>query len=403
MNRSELRKKETDALPGDGSVEPGASLPRDTGGEQSVTLPPGAKKSSMLKRLAMTALTIAIVVVVFAYVLPKFASYKDVFKAMGELSIVQLVFLVTVAVLNLACAWTMYQVSLPGMRNRQAAQLMLSQNLISSTLPLGGAWSVGLGYAVIRSYGFGVADFSMMLGVSGIWNTFVKFALPVVAVLMLVLTGNDTGGMVALALVGVGLLAGAVGVFALILMKRGLALRIGNAAGRAASWFLHFFHRGPVTTWGEAVAGFRDQTVKVARSRWLALTLIAILYQLSTFWVFLLALRFSGVPASGEGSVSWVVMFGVFAFVRLISAIPITPGAVGIAEASYTGLLVAAGGSKPEVVAGVLLFRGLTWLMPIPLGLPAYAAWWLKQRKLKRAGLPADTTGELCTGEGEGN
>jgi len=364
-----------------------------------------AKKPTMLKRLAMTALTIAIVVVVFVYVLPKFASYKDVFKAMGELSIAQLVFLVAVAVLNLACAWTMYQVSLPGLRNRQAAQLMLSQNLISSTLPLGGAWSVGLGYAVIRSYGFGVADFSMMLGVSGIWNTFVKFALPVVAVLMLVLTGNDTGGMVALSLVGVGLLAGAVGVFALILMKRGLALRIGNAAGRAASWFLHFFHRGPVTTWGEAVARFRDQTVEVARSRWLALTLIAVLYQLSTFWVFLLALRFSGVPAQGEGSVSWVVMFGVFAFVRLISAIPITPGAVGIAEASYTGLLVAAGGSKPEVVAGVLLFRGLTWLMPIPLGLPAYAAWLLKQRKLKRAGLEADTTGagELCTEAGEGN
>jgi uncharacterized membrane protein YbhN (UPF0104 family) len=96
-------------------------------------------------------------------------------------------------------------------------------------------------------------------------------------------------------------------------------------------------------------------------------------------------------------------MFGVFAFVRLISAIPITPGAVGIAEASYTGLLVAAGGSRPEVVAGVLLFRGLTWLMPIPLGLPAYAAWWLEQRKLKKGGLPAETTNESQPEAGEEN
>lgn len=344
----------------------------------------------------MTALTVVIVVVVFAYVLPKFASYKDVFQAMGEMSVLQLVFLIAVAVLNLACAWTMYQASLPGMRNRQAAQLMLTQNLVSSTLPLGGAWSVGLGYAVIRSYGFGVADFSLMLGVSGIWNTFVKFALPVVAVALLAVTGNDTSGMVTLAVVGVGALVGVIAVFALILMKRSLAFRVGNAAGKAVSWFLKLFHHGPVTTWGESVARFRDQIIDVARSRWLALTLIAVLYQLSTFWVFLLSLRFSGVPADGEGGVSWVVTFGVFAFVRLISAIPITPGAVGIAEASYTSLLVAAGGSKPEVVAGVLLFRGLTWLMPIPLGLPAYAAWWWKQRKLKKKkGLQAETSNGL--------
>lgn len=383
--------EETDVVPGAGGDEPAGKLPI------------GAKKPSTLKRLVMAAVTVAIVVVVFVYVLPKFASYKDVFQAMGKLSVLQLVLLVAVAVLNLACAWTMYQVSLPGMRNRQAAQLMLSQNLISSTLPLGGAWSVGLGYAVIRSYGFGVADFSLMLGVSGIWNTFAKFALPVVALLLLAVTGNDTGGMVTLALIGVGALVGAVAVFALILLKRSLALRIGNAAGRAASWLLRPFHRGPVTTWGESVARFRDQTVIVARSRWLILTLIALLYQLSTFWVFILSLRFSGVPAHGEGSVSWVVMFGVFAFVRLISAIPITPGAVGIAEASYTGLLVAAGGSRPEVVAGVLLFRGLTWLMPIPLGLPAYAAWWLKQRKLKKGGLPVETTNESQPEAGEEN
>jgi len=118
---------------------------------------------------------------------------------------------------------------------------------------------------------------------------------------------------------------------------------------------------------------------------------VAIIYQISTFLVFILALRFSGVPAHGSKGISWVVAFGVFAFVRLISAIPITPGAVGIAEASYTSLLVVAGGSKPEVVAGVLLFRGLTWLMPIALGLPAYAEWWVREHRLKKAGQPAAT------------
>ena len=357
------------------------------GGEPA---PPG-KKSSLLRQILMTSITVAIVAVVFFYVIPRFASYKSVFQAIGKLSIWQLALLFVVAVFNLACAWTMNQVSLPGMRNWQAAQLTLSQNLIASTLPLGGAFSIGLGYTIINSYGFGVADYSMMLGVSGIWNTFAKLALPVVALLLLVVTGNTTAGMETLTLVGLGFLLGALALFVLIFWKRSLALRLGDLTGKAVSWFLRLFHRGPVTTWGEGLARFRDQTVSVARSRWLLLTLVAIIYQMSTFLVFILALRFSGVPAHGSKGISWVVAFGVFAFVRLISAIPITPGAVGIAEASYTSLLVVAGGSKPEVVAGVLLFRGLTWLMPIALGLPAYAEWWVREHRLKKAGQPAAT------------
>ncbi|MBU4176012.1 MAG: YbhN family protein [Actinobacteria bacterium] len=347
--------------------------------------PPG-KKPSLLKHILMIALTLAIVMVVFFYVLPRFASYKSVFQAMGELSIWQLALLFAVAIFNLACAWTMNQASLPGMRNWQAAQLTLSQNLIASTLPLGGAWSVGLGYTIIHSYGFGVADYSLMLGVSGIWNTFAKLALPVVALLLLLVTGNTTAGMATLALIALVFLIVAMAVFVVILWKRSFARRVGDLAGNTVSRFLRLFHRGPVTTWGEGLAWFRDRTVSVTKSRWPVLTLVAVTYQVSTFLVYLLALRFSGVPAHGDHGVSWVVAFGVFAFVRLISAIPITPGAVGIAEASYISLLVAAGGSEPEVVAGVLLFRGLTWLMPIALGLPAYAAWWLSERKVKKSG-----------------
>jgi putative heme transporter len=349
--------------------------------------PPPVKKHSLLKRLVMIAMTLAIVGVVFFYLLPKFASYKSVFQAMSELSLWQLGLLLAVAIFNLVCAWSMNQAALPGMKTWQAAQLTLSQNMIASSLPMGAAFSVGFGYQIIHSYGFDVSEYSMMLSVSGIWNTFAKLALPVVALLVLVVTGDAKAGMAWLTLIGMVCLVAAIGIFALILWKPSLARRLGDLAGRGVSRVLRFIHRGPVTTWGEGLERFRDQTVIVAKSRWLVLTIIAIIYQLSTFMVYLLAIRFSGVPASGEHGVSLAITFGVFAFTRLISAIPITPGAVGIAEASYTSLMVAAGGSQPEVVAGVLLFRALTWLMPIALGLPAYASWWVWERKKKKAPL----------------
>jgi putative heme transporter len=36
------------------------------------------------------------------------------------------------------------------------------------------------------------------------------------------------------------------------------------------------------------------------------------------------------------------------------------------------GGLVAAGGARPQVVAAVLVYRALTWLPPIPVGIGTY-------------------------------
>jgi uncharacterized membrane protein YbhN (UPF0104 family) len=335
------------------------------------------RRSAWKKRAVMTVVAIVVVWIVFAYVIPRFANYNNVFQVLGELKVTQLILLVAVALANLVSAWSMYQVSLPGLGFWQAAQLMLSQNLISNTMPLGAPLSLGLGYQVINSYGFGAKDFSIMLGVSGIWNSFAKLALPVVAVVLMVFAGHTTGAFVTMALIGVGILAAAVTLLVLIFWKRALAKRLGDLAGRAASRVLRPFHKGPVTTWGDALVGFRDRSVSIARRRWIALSLVAIAYQLTTYWVFLLSIRFSGITAS---QVSGIDAFGVFAFARLVSMIPITPGALGIAEASYTGFLVAAGAPQPQAVAAVLLFRGLTYLMPLPLGLPAYLAWLVKHK-----------------------
>ncbi|MBN1288843.1 MAG: flippase-like domain-containing protein [Actinobacteria bacterium] len=342
-----------------------------------------SSRPGLKKNIIMGVLTLVIVVVVFAYLLPKFASYHDVFDTLKQLNFGQVVILIAASLLNLALAWTVNQASLPGLKNRQAAQLLLSQNLIASTLPLGGAWSVGLGYPIIHSYGFGVSDYSLMLSISMIWNSLAKFAMPAVALLFLLITGHQTLTMLTIALVGLGLLVVSIALICLALWKRSMALRLGNAAGRAVSWFGKFFKKEPVTHWGESLSRFRDEIVNVTGHRWAILSLLATLYQISMFWVFLLTLRFSGVADSGKYAVSWVVIFGVFAFARLVTAVPVTSGAIGIAEASFTGMLIAAGAPRPEAVAGVLLFRALTWFMPIPIGLPVYFQWLWKQRKKK--------------------
>jgi uncharacterized protein (TIRG00374 family) len=76
-----------------------------------------------------------------------------------------------------------------------------------------------------------------------------------------------------------------------------------------------------------------------------------------------------------EAEVGWIEVLAAFAFIRLVSALPITPGGLGIVELGLTAALVAAGGAEAQVVAAVLVYRALTYLLPIPFGLAAYLRW----------------------------
>jgi uncharacterized protein (TIRG00374 family) len=75
--------------------------------------------------------------------------------------------------------------------------------------------------------------------------------------------------------------------------------------------------------------------------------------------------------------VPWQTSLAAFAFVRLLTALPITPGGLGITEIGLVGILAAgvSPGVGAQVTAAVLLYRAVTYLPPIPLGAAAYLMW----------------------------
>jgi putative heme transporter len=76
----------------------------------------------------------------------------------------------------------------------------------------------------------------------------------------------------------------------------------------------------------------------------------------------------------------------VFAFARLATAIRFTPGGAGVVEAVLIGGLLAFGADPAQATASVLVFRALTWLLPVPLGLATYLGWrWRQHRRTARA------------------
>jgi putative heme transporter len=333
----------------------------------------GPRRRVRLSKVIAPLLSLAIVGGVFFYFLPQFTSISDVWTSIRSMTWLQTTALALVALWNLSTYWYLMVATMPGLRIREAAVVTESSTAVSNTLPAGGAIGIAMSYAMYDSWGFSRSRSSVSLLVAGVWNNFAKLAMPVLAVALLAFSGGgaSTGRIIAGTLGVAGLIA-AVTIFALLLRSDDMARRIGLAAGRIASLVIKPFRRPPVRGWDRATVKFRGRTLLLLRARWLPITILTVVSHLSLFAVLLLSLRRVGVS---QDQVSWVQALAVFAFARLLSAIPLTPGGLGVIEVALITGLAAAGGPRAEVAAAVLIFRALTYVLPIPVGLATYVFW----------------------------
>ena len=130
---------------------------------------------------------------------------------------------------NLFTYWLANMAALPGLQLSRAAVITQTTTTVANTLPAGGAVAVGFTYEMLHSWGFSTNEATLYALVTGFWNIFMKLALPVVSVAILALTGRSNTVFLVAALIGVAVLAIAIGIFAAILWKEKLARRIGDS------------------------------------------------------------------------------------------------------------------------------------------------------------------------------
>jgi putative heme transporter len=325
-----------------------------------------------VKRALQVLVSVTLVGLIVWYVFRQFTDVSEVTAVIGDLSPAQMGVLALVAAWNLFTYWVVVVVATPGLRLPQAAVLTQSTTAVSNAVPAGGAVAVGLTYTMLSSWGFSRSRTTLFVVVTGVWNNFVKLGMPIFAFALLVLGGRAGSGRTVAAVSGLGALIAAVVVFALILHSERLAHRTGIVAGQWASALLRLVRRGPVQGWERAVVRWRGRVIDLVRYRWLALTASTLVSHVSLYVVLLTALRLTGVD---ESSVGWAEALAVFAFARLVTAIPITPGGAGVVELALIAGLIEAGGDPARVVAAVLLFRLLTFVLPIGVGVGTYVYW----------------------------
>src|SRR5918993_1309529 len=274
----------------------------------------GAARKSSPAKTAVRVVISLVLIAAIFYYLLRDISLADVWAAITAMTPGELAGLAVVAGWNLCTYAFVWMTVTPGLSFGRAMIMTQATTAITNTVPAGSAIGIGMTYAMLHSWGFSRSRTTIAVLVSGVWNAFAKLAIPVLA----------------LALVA----------------------------------------RPPVRGWEIATVKFRNQTIDLLEHGWFPITAATVVSHLSLYLVLLVCLWDVGV--------SWAEVLAVFAFARLATAIPITPGGAGVVEAVLITGLTAAGGYKPEVVAAVLVYRALTWGLPILVGIFCLL-WWRKQ------------------------
>jgi uncharacterized protein (TIRG00374 family) len=327
------------------------------------------------QQVVLGVIGLAVVVVTFAVVLPRIASYGEVWDVVKQLDTAWLLALALAVALNIVTYAPPWMIALPGLRLRQALPFTQASTAFTYVAPGGGIVGMAGSYGLLRTWGFGSSEVARAVTLTGIWNQLANLLLPVVAVMLLSIESQRDAVLTTAAVVGGIVFAVAVGLLALVFWSDALARGVGELAERFVNRVLRAFRRRPTEGWPDRLVEFRRSTVDLIRRRWAWLTIAAIVGNVTVFLVLLVSLRAVGI---GSSELTWIEAFAGWSLARVLQLIPLTPGGVGPVELGLTGILVGFGGASAEVVAAVLLYRALTVLPTLLLGLATIAGWrWL--------------------------
>jgi uncharacterized protein (TIRG00374 family) len=345
------------------------------------TDPPSTGRARRIKQIQL-AFGLAVMIVTFAVFVPRIADYGAIWDVVRSLEWWQIVLLLFVAVINVVTFAPDRMVSLPGLRFRQALEVTMASTAVSNVVPAGGAVSFAIAWRMFREWGFDGHAVARALILNGVTTNLVNVSYPLVAIVLLSATGGDNAFLTRAATAGAIVFVVIVGLLIAVVHSENQARRVGRAWDRIASLALRPLKRGPVQGSGDVIARFREDSIDLVRRRWLPMILCVVVGTMSVFLVLIVALR---VTEIGSGEVSLIEAFTAWSLVRLLTALPLSPGGIGITELGLVGTLTRFGGDEASVVAAVLLFRALTLLPPIGIG-ALVAFTWRRHERLATTG-----------------
>jgi putative heme transporter len=357
--------------------------------------------SSRTKQILQTVIGLGLAAAMLIWGLPYFAktSWTDIWSVIRTIPLSHALLFQALMLLGLWCYTFTFTGSLHGLSHIKALIVNLCGSSVSNLLPGGGAVGLAATYAICRSWGFSRRATSTSVIVTGVWNVLARIALPVVAIGALWFGGVTLPpALTDLAVAGMFTGLAVLGSLVAIMVSE----RAAQAIGRALDWALGPIRRrrhakaaakalATATTDADAEAGrplpadedpavpsmsieelvtdLRARINEVVGSGWLSMTLGMVGFFGFYYVLFVLIMRETGVTLPLN------LLFAAFAIGRLLTAVGITPGGIGITETATSAVLVGWGAEAAGATAGVVLFSIFTHLMEVPLGALGWLMW----------------------------
>jgi uncharacterized protein (TIRG00374 family) len=347
------------------------------------------------KQALSTGITVVVLVAVFGFVLPKLADYRSILDYIGSISALEWALLGIASAAFLVAYPIVLEQAMRTLRLRESFVNHMTGTAITNSVPSGGALALPVNYTMYMSWGFTPESISAAMLAGGVWDWFGRISLPILAVVGVALLGDALWWMWIVSIVGVLIVL----MMALVLVRilgredgaRKLAQWIDRMGGKV---FARINRDKPDIESG--VMQFRVDLNSIVRTRATRITAATIFNHIAMATLFTVSIYSVGVTRE-QIPIPWVVL--AFSLGRFLVMIPVSPGGLGLVDLGWIGLLTLGWqATNPDlpvdtdlISAGVLLFRGLSLLPPIPIGMISWLFWranksWRKDWQINQRG-----------------
>jgi len=266
---------------------------------------------------------------------------------------------------SFACMWALLRLALDVRPWFPIATAQLAGNAFSRIVPGGAAAGGAMQFDMLRQAGIGSTWAATSVTAVSLISTATLLGLPILSITVILVTGASVErnlfrvGSIAVVVCLAAIAGGAVLLFA----DRPL-LWLGGVMQRARNRLLR--KRPPLSGLPDRLVDERDLIRRVLGAGWWK----ALLYSAGNWLLDLTALLIALAAVGAEPRASVVLLAYVVA--AFLGMIPITPGGLGFVEAGLVGTLGLAGIGTDQALLATLVYRLVSYWLPMPAGAIAY-------------------------------
>jgi uncharacterized protein (TIRG00374 family) len=330
------------------------------------------------KTLVKRAATVAVAGITIYLVLPIITEVLAAWPRLSTLDTWWIIGTVAAEIGHFVCTFALQRLALRSRDWFPVITSLLAGNAVTLIVPGGAAVGAAVQFRMLAASGRETTSTVGGLAAFTLLNVGCLLALPTFALPVILLGAPTSPGLVNAAVLG----AIAFAVFCVcgaVLLTYDAPLRwAGQRAQQLRNWVLR--KRQPLEGLDRTLLAQRDEILEALGGRWWQAVLLAA-GRLAFDYLCLLA----ALQATGSRPRPYLILVA-YAVAGVVGMIPITPGGLGIVEASLTGLLVLAGVDSSQAALATLAYRLSSYWLPLLAGPVAYGLFRLRYREVPPTG-----------------